>query len=53
MVEMVIGAMIVLIVAVMAVFLVLMAVYTVLFLILRARIPQNPFSDSGHETTHA
>ncbi|SQI28920.1 Uncharacterised protein [Rhodococcus coprophilus] len=53
MVEMVIGAAMILVVAVMAVFLVLIAVDTALFLVLRARIPQNPLSNSEHGTKHA
>lgn len=53
MVEMVVGAIIMLIVAVMAIFLVLLAVNTVLFFILRARIPQEPLANSEHVTKHA
>ena len=41
-----------LIVAVMAIFLILMAINIVLLFTLRARIPQNPLSNSEHVTRH-
>ena len=48
MIEIVVGAMVMLIAAVIAVFLILMAINVALFLKLRSAIPQEPFSNSEH-----
>jgi hypothetical protein len=53
MIEMTIATITMLIVAVIAIFLILMAINIVLFLVLRSRIPQKPFSSSEHATKHA
>jgi hypothetical protein len=48
MMEIVVGAMVMLGVAVIAVFLILVAINIALFLKLRSAIPQEPFSNSEH-----
>jgi len=53
MMEMVIGTMIVLIVAVIAIFLILIAINIALLLKLRSSIPQKHFSNSEHREDHA
>ncbi|MFD6894981.1 hypothetical protein ACFWB0_10600 [Rhodococcus sp. NPDC060086] len=53
MAEMVINALLILVVVFAAVFLLLVVVNIVLFLGLRARIPQGVFAPSEHGSTHA
>lgn len=53
MTEMVINALVILVVVFAAVFLLLVVVNIVLFLGLRARIPQGEFAPSEHGSTHA
>jgi hypothetical protein len=48
MMEMVVGAIVMLIAAVIAMFLILVAINIALFLKLRSAIPQEPFSNSEH-----